>query len=264
MTWETDHHTPKQTPSTLEQARYEVGRILRWHTEDNGWSDIGYQYLVWDHYAIMGRGFGRTGAHAPGANSISVGIAFLLDGDVRLPTMTEWTTARAIMTRGVREGFVIPNYSVSGHRDWFATTCPSDNVYGHIHDPRAGEVELTPPPGHAPILEDSFMRVPSRYRGVLPNEEGTPMHTYDLFDLPADQNEGGEPGVTSYIIVAPLRPDPTDVEILWNQGLVRSTGLHVRVMQRYKVARRGEQGMSDYTTVRTSALAHVEARVERW
>lgn len=162
--YEVDHHTPEQNPTNIEAALWETNRILGWHTNSNGWGDIGYTWLVHDRYAIEGRGYGQTGAHAPGANSNSIGIAFLLDGRYRSPTPTEWNTAKDIMERGVLLGYVTPGYLVRGHRDFVETTCPGDQCYNHIHDPRGGGI-LEPPPGHAPteIPEVEFHERPEGF-----------------------------------------------------------------------------------------------------
>ena len=48
----------------------------RWHVEGNGWSDIGYHYLVdRDGTVTEGRPIEKSGAHARGHNAGSVGIA---------------------------------------------------------------------------------------------------------------------------------------------------------------------------------------------
>lgn len=48
----------------------------RWHVDGNGWSDIGYHYLVdRDGTVTEGRPIEKSGAHARGHNTGSVGIA---------------------------------------------------------------------------------------------------------------------------------------------------------------------------------------------
>lgn len=128
------HHTPGQDPATYDRAVFEMGRILGWHRDSNGWDDIGYTWVVWDRYAFEGRGFVRSGAHAPGANSTSVGVAFLMDGRNRTPTPVEWQTARDVMTEAVRVGACRPGFTVGGHRDHVSTSCPGDLTYRHLAD----------------------------------------------------------------------------------------------------------------------------------
>lgn len=132
------HHTPDQDPKgNLSAAIHEVRRIQGWHMDSNGWADIGYTFLVSGDYIFEGRGFGKTGAHAPGANSSSIGIAFILDGRKREPTLTEWGSANFIAGLAVSRGYLTPSYSVGGHRDHTSTECPAALVYNNLHKLRS-------------------------------------------------------------------------------------------------------------------------------
>lgn len=51
-------------------------QITRYHTEDRGWNDIGYHYVIRRNGNIeLGRAVEKQGAHAKGRNKSSVGIA---------------------------------------------------------------------------------------------------------------------------------------------------------------------------------------------
>ncbi|MGR3452949.1 N-acetylmuramoyl-L-alanine amidase [Pseudooceanicola sp.] len=53
-----------------------VREVKRWHVEGNGWSDIGYHYLIdRDGTLAEGRPLERTGAHVKGHNTGTIGIA---------------------------------------------------------------------------------------------------------------------------------------------------------------------------------------------
>ncbi len=57
-------------------SQQKVDEVRRWHVEDRGWSDIGYHYLIdRDGTIVEGRPLERTGAHAKGHNTGSVGIS---------------------------------------------------------------------------------------------------------------------------------------------------------------------------------------------
>ena len=57
-------------------SQQKVDEVRRWHVEDRGWSDIGYHYLIdRDGTLVEGRPLERTGAHAKGYNTGSVGIS---------------------------------------------------------------------------------------------------------------------------------------------------------------------------------------------
>lgn len=138
------HHTPGQQPDNYDDAVAEMRQILGTHL-GNGWADIGYSWVVWGGYAFEGRGFFRSGAHAPSVNSTSVGVAFLLDGRQRLPTDQEWQAVRDVMARAVAEGAADPGFRVVGHRDVVATECPGQPLYDHLGDYDTLAPAATPP-----------------------------------------------------------------------------------------------------------------------
>jgi len=59
-----------------KSANEKVREVRDWHVRDNGWSDIGYHYLIdRDGTVVEGRPVERAGAHARGHNATSIGIA---------------------------------------------------------------------------------------------------------------------------------------------------------------------------------------------
>ena len=52
--------------------------IRRWHVDDNGWSDIGYHFVIKrDGEVDPGRPVDRAGAHCYGHNKYSIGICMV-------------------------------------------------------------------------------------------------------------------------------------------------------------------------------------------
>ena len=52
--------------------------IKKWHVDDNGWDDIGYHYIIKRGGLVeVGRPEGFQGAHAPAANSKSIGVCLI-------------------------------------------------------------------------------------------------------------------------------------------------------------------------------------------
>lgn len=52
--------------------------IRKWHVEGNGWSDIGYHYVIkLDGTIEEGRPESRAGAHVKGHNADSIGICYI-------------------------------------------------------------------------------------------------------------------------------------------------------------------------------------------
>lgn len=55
-----------------------VADIRRWHTKGNGWSDVGYHYVIRrDGVVEAGRPLERPGAHAAGYNADSIGVCLV-------------------------------------------------------------------------------------------------------------------------------------------------------------------------------------------
>lgn len=127
------HHTPGQEPTTYDEALEELNQIY-WGHVGNGWNDFGYNFLIWDRFVFEGRGFGWTGAHAPGANSQSLGVAFILDGRNRIPTATEYDAFHDLADAAMTYGYLFRDFQLTGHRDWVATSCPGDLCYAHLDD----------------------------------------------------------------------------------------------------------------------------------
>jgi len=152
------HHTV----GTNNYAKWEsddlVRGIHRYHTNGNGWCDIGYNFLV-DRYGQIfeGRGGGIRkpvrGAHAGDVNEGSVGISLMGNFETAYPTKamkdrlvrliawqleTRYRNPRGTTWLAGRQFNVI-----SGHRDAMSTACPGRHVYAWLpvlHDRVANRV----------------------------------------------------------------------------------------------------------------------------
>lgn len=174
------HHTvtanePADPPQVIRQ-------IWDWHVNDNGWQDIGYNFLI-DHEGIIYQGRYNPwlddtdvrGAHAGNANSASTGIALLGQfepganpsvGDPAtvaldaLVSLISWRfTQNGIDPLG--SGPILTNFSdgtrtlpnILGHRDVTATACPGNNLYTLLPDIRSS-TETGDPPGNGEDDDD--------------------------------------------------------------------------------------------------------------
>ncbi len=154
------HHTASSNDYTREQAAAMVRGIYAYHVKSNGWSDIGYNYLV-DRYgrAYEGRAGGLDtfviGAHTGGFNTDSFAVSLLGDFSTVAPDtptvgmltdVLAWKLgaayrdplAKAVLTSG---GGGTSKYSagqkatfdvVSGHRDAGNTSCPGATTYARM------------------------------------------------------------------------------------------------------------------------------------
>ncbi|MCZ4604348.1 FG-GAP-like repeat-containing protein [Streptomyces sp. Lzd4kr] len=165
------HHTAGSNSYSCAQSASIVRGIMAYHTEVNGWNDLGYNFLVDKCGQIFeGRAGGVDlpvmGAHTYGFNSYSAGISILGDfeGDPAkgiLPArptratlesvarVAAWKlgqygvspTGKVTLTAGGNtgvwdEGEEATLSTVSGHRDAFATECPGDAMYAKLGEIR--------------------------------------------------------------------------------------------------------------------------------
>lgn len=104
-----------------------VRAIQKFHQgPERKWSDIGYNWLVGDDGTIFeGRGWGFSGAHARGHNSVSIGVAYIGDGSRPVPDVAKFSILRVAAEADRRFGSLLR----VGHRDVGSTACPGDVLY---------------------------------------------------------------------------------------------------------------------------------------
>jgi hypothetical protein len=140
------HHTVTGT-DTVDPAA-QVRAIYQYHAIDQGWGDIGYNYLIdWLGNVYEGRfgGPGVIGAHAARFNRGSIGIAFMGTFMTTSPTPAAMTAFDRLMalrashidvtkaaTFAQLEG--VPN--LCGHQDVMMTACPGDALYQQLPEIR--------------------------------------------------------------------------------------------------------------------------------
>ena len=159
------HHTVNANDYGPEDSAGIVLGIAKYHRNYNGWSDIGYNFLV-DQYGQIfeGRAGGIdkaiVGAQAQGFNSVSTGVASLgtftdvplsVAGIDALGRIIGWklglhgvpaegavtVTSLGGASNRWAAGTPVTLQRVSGHRDGCATTCPGDGLYAQLPDIRA-------------------------------------------------------------------------------------------------------------------------------
>lgn len=109
--------------------------IRDWHVNGNGWSDIGYHYVIRRNGNIeMGRQEGAIGAHAAGYNSDSFAVCLVGGVDQFNAPENNFTQDQfeslEMCLRGLLGWF--PHAEILGHRDLPEVTkaCPSFDVKG--------------------------------------------------------------------------------------------------------------------------------------
>ena len=114
--------------ATPEGRNVSVDEIRRWHVQDNGWSDIGYHWIIeLDGSLEAGRKEYRNGAHAKGYNSKSVGVVYVGGCDEDMKPKDTRTEAQKETLRCILEDLKgrYPKAEIIGHRDVANKACPS-------------------------------------------------------------------------------------------------------------------------------------------
>jgi len=146
------HHSAESDTNT--NYTQVVRDIYLYHTEVNGWSEIGYNFLVAQDGTIFngrdpekGDQDNVRGAHFCGANTNTMGICLLGNFETTQPSLTNLKSLEAILTFKANKEKIDPLAScqhskgflpnIAGHRDGCATLCPGENIYRQLGDIRS-------------------------------------------------------------------------------------------------------------------------------
>lgn len=165
------HHTDTKNADPDPAAT--VRAIYQWHTQGNGWNDIGYNFLIDQNgriyegrkardysYGEIADGEstlrqGVIGAHAFNSNTGSVGIAMLGNFTSSAPNAaTQDALVRLIAWKADRHNIdtMAPGRLI-GHRDVYQTSCPGNvahSLLGQWRQRAAAQVLMNVPLGNTP------------------------------------------------------------------------------------------------------------------
>ena len=215
------HHTVTQNnPPDPAQV---VRQIWEWHVYDNGWLDIGYNFLV-DQFGNIYQGrynpwLNETdirGAHAGNANSRSVGIAVLGQfhpgasptpghPDDRSLRSVEDLIAWRFVQRSLNpleEADISSSWGtvtiprISGHRDVMPTACPGDNLWVRLPEIRQNvflsmdyDIFFVGAEGTAPLdMESDFLTLKAAVDSINTHEFTQDVFLYVTSDLTEDED----------------------------------------------------------------------------
>jgi len=214
-----------------------VRDIYIYHTEVNGWSDIGYNYLIAQDGTIFdgrdpadGSQDNVRGAHFCGANSGTLGVCLL--GNYETASLSN-ATRNSLETLLAYELVIQENNpfetynhpfgnlgTIVGHRDGCATLCPGENVYALL-----GEIRTSVDARIQDCLpdEESFaFEVDTTLIEVSASVTFTASGDYDQFywilDGAIPRNSSGESIMASYSV-----PGFYDVTLIGENGLETDT-----------------------------------------
>ncbi len=127
------HHSASSLNTTVEQIR-------RWHVDQNGWSEVGYHFVILRGGTISkGRPLPYQGAHAKGSNSNSIGVCLVGDNTTE---SDGWTPAQVASLHRLWDSVqvIFPGIEIFGHRDVSGgTECPGLDVRALILGPNASK-----------------------------------------------------------------------------------------------------------------------------
>jgi len=100
-----------------------VDEIRRWHVDGNGWSDIGYHFVITRSAQIqIGRSVDVVGAHTRGQNADSIGVCWV--GRDK-PTDAQYMALVGLIV-SLLEKFSLDKSKVMGHFEYDnKKTCPN-------------------------------------------------------------------------------------------------------------------------------------------
>lgn len=134
------------TPPSLDIG---VDEIRRWHTEERGWTDIGYHFVCRRDGTIEeGRPIERPGAHVKGYNHSSIGVCWV--GGVAQSGKAEdnrtGDQSAALFEKITQLKQQFPEAEILGHRDFpgVVKDCPCFDVrdwYTELCHTRTNEEE---------------------------------------------------------------------------------------------------------------------------
>jgi hypothetical protein len=127
---------------TIEKQKQAMRNIQNHHIDANGWSDIGYSYVVFQPTGRLkrprvyeARGFGYVPAAQAGYNTGNGAVCVVAGPGEKIRPGTK-RKLKAIYRR-------FPGKNVKGHRDVNQTSCPGDSLYKFLPELRKAAAKIT-------------------------------------------------------------------------------------------------------------------------
>lgn len=199
------HHSA--TSNAVTDYTRAIRDIYLYHTQGNGWDDIGYNFIIAPNGQLYigrdGQGIppdDTKGAHFCGKNDGTMGICLLGTYTDENPTDTMMGTAAQLLSwKLIKENIqpyaqfkhpenqqgANPLSAIAGHRDGCATECPGDKVYAQLPDvrERCVDVMLTCGfPVNQPAVAEINWRVRQNAQGVTIIDETVDPAEYYVYN----------------------------------------------------------------------------------
>ena len=114
--------------ATKEGQDFSAATIRGWHVNGNGWSDVGYHWVIrLDGSIEVGRPLEKSGAHTKGHNKDSVGVCYIggcdADGKPKDTMNPEQEKAWRMIVLSLRT--LYGDLTIHGHNEFAKKACPS-------------------------------------------------------------------------------------------------------------------------------------------
>jgi N-acetylmuramoyl-L-alanine amidase len=114
--------------ATREGKDFSADTIRDWHVKGNGWSDIGYHWVIrLDGSIEVGRPLEKSGAHTKGHNKDSVGVCYIggcdADGKPKDTMNPDQEKAWRMIVLSLRT--LYGDLTIHGHNEFANKACPS-------------------------------------------------------------------------------------------------------------------------------------------
>lgn len=128
------HHSYIPTACDTQDTCKRNMRLMQdMHQLINGWEDIGYNFAIGGEGSVYeGRGWEAVGAHSVGYNVRSIGIVMIGDFVANLPPASQIQSLKDLITAGVSQGYISPEYKLISHRQVAATECPGEALFTEL------------------------------------------------------------------------------------------------------------------------------------
>jgi hypothetical protein len=153
-----------------------VRQIQAQHMDGNGWSDIGYSFVVCTHgYVYEGRGLHRRNSANGNTTLNEQDYAVLLmvgSSGLTKPTTAQLDGARDAIEYCREKGPA--GTWIGGHRDGYATSCPGDAIYAWVKAgaPRPAAPAAPKPSTEAEMKLSDQVRLGDWIPKYWPNDKG--------------------------------------------------------------------------------------------
>lgn len=129
-----------------------VRALQSYHQRNKNWPDIAWNFLIGgDGRVYEGLGWDREGYHTLNWNRQSLGVAFIGNFEDSTPSYRMLDSFKDLLFCGIQLGYLPVDYSLHGHSDARATSCPGRYLYDSIS--RWDNFKRGPLPGYGDAQE---------------------------------------------------------------------------------------------------------------